>query len=271
MQNKFDLNDIEALVIDMDGVLWEGNTPLPGLTQFFDFLRDRSMPFMLATNNATKTPGQYQQKLASMGVSVEREHILTSSLATAAYLAREFPQKGRVYVVGQEGLREAVQEAGFTVVENHQQPVEVVVAGLDLTLSYEKLKCATLLIRRGARFVGTNGDFTFPTEEGQLPGAGSILAAIQTATGVRPVTIGKPEALMFEIAVQQMGSDLHRTAMLGDRLETDILGGQRAGLKTIFVTSGVDDKASIKQKGIRPDVIFRGIDELVDVWRATSG
>jgi HAD superfamily hydrolase (TIGR01450 family) len=100
------------------------------------------------------------------------------------------------------------------------------------------------------------------------PGAGAILAAIQTATGVKPVTIGKPEPLMFEIAVQEMGSHLERTAMLGDRLDTDILGGQRAGLKTIFVTSGVDNEAAIQQKGVQPDVIFSGIDELTDVWQS---
>lgn len=269
MQNNFDLKAIEALVIDMDGVLWEGNTALPGLNKFFDFLRDRAIPFMLATNNATKTPEQYLEKLAGMGVKVARETILTSSLATAAYLKREFPQGGRVYVVGQEGLREAVQGVGFTLAEDAQQPVEVVVAGLDMTLTYEKLKHATLLIRGGAAFVGTNADFTLPMERGtRWPGAGAILAAIQTATGVKPVTIGKPEPLMFEIAVQEMGSRLERTAMLGDRLDTDILGGQRAGLKTIFVTSGVDNEAAIEKKGVRPDVIFSGIDELVDVWQS---
>jgi 4-nitrophenyl phosphatase len=119
--------------------------------------------------------------------------------------------------------------------------------------------------------VGTNGDLTFPAEDGFYPGAGSILAAIEAATKTKPITIGKPEPLMFEIAVQKMGSTLEHTAMVGDRLETDILGGRRAGLKTILVTSGVDNEASIPQKGVQPDAIFSGIDELTDVWQQALG
>ena len=173
---------------------------------------------------------------------------LTSSLATAAYLQHELKAGAAAYAVGQEGLREAMQEAGFVLLPDASQPAEVVVAGVDFTLTYDKLKYATLHIQRGARFVGTNGDVTFPAEEGALPGAGSILAALQAATGVVPTIIGKPERLMFDIAVEKMGSDPIHTAMLGDRLETDILGGQRAGLKTILVTTGIDNETTIQMK-----------------------
>jgi 4-nitrophenyl phosphatase len=267
MKSNLNLNDIHALLIDMDGVLWRGNTPLPGLTDFFDFLQRRGLPFMLATNNASKTPAQYVQKLANFGVTVDPKHILTSSLATAIYLKQAFKKnRATVYVVGQEGLREAMSEAGFTVLEDSSQPAEAVVAGIDFTLTYEKLKHAVLLIQRGARFIGTNGDLTFPLENGFAPGAGSILAAIQAATGVSPTIIGKPERFMFDLAVQKMGSTPEHTAMLGDRLETDILGGQQAGLKTIMVLTGVDNEDSIAQKGIQPDVIFGGIDELTQHW-----
>jgi 4-nitrophenyl phosphatase len=183
-------------------------------------------------------------------------------------LKQEFKNGATVYVVGQEGLREAMREAGFTILDDSSQPVDAVVAGIDFTLTYEKLKHAVLLIQRGARFIGTNGDLTFPMENGFAPGAGSILAAIQAATGVSPITIGKPERFMFDLAVQKMGSTPEHTAMLGDRLETDILGGQRAGLKTIMVLTGVDNENSIAQKGVQPDVIFRGIDELVQRWTA---
>ncbi|HEX9925487.1 MAG TPA: HAD hydrolase-like protein, partial [Anaerolineae bacterium] len=124
-----------------------------------------------------------------------------------------------------------------------------------------------LLIRRGARFVGSNGDLTFPSEEGLTPGAGAILAALEAATGVAPIVIGKPERLMFDIAVQKLGSRPEQTAMLGDRLETDILGGQRAGLKTILVTTGVDTAETIPQKGIYPDAVFSGIQELTQVMQ----
>lgn len=268
MKNELDLTDIEALVIDMDGVLWRGNTPLPGLTTFFDFLGNHSIPFILATNNASKTPTQYLTKLAGFGVTVEAKHILTSSLATAAYLRRELEPGAAVYVVGQEGLVEAMRGAGFTLLANSSQPASAVVAGIDFSFTYDKLKHAALLIQRGARFVGTNGDLTLPTEEGFLPGTGSILAAIQAATGVNPTVIGKPERLMFDLAVQQLASQTDRTAMLGDRLETDILGGQRAGLKTIMVTTGVDSEETISRKGIEPDAVYGGIDTLVEAWQA---
>ena len=264
---EFDLNDIEALVIDMDGVLWRGDTALPGLSGFFDFLQRRGINFILATNNASKTPGQFVEKLAGFGVTVGPEHILTSSLATAAYLKQEYQDGTNVYVVGQAGLRQALSNAGFTVLPDSSRPVEVVVVGIDFELTYESVKHAALLIRDGARFIGTNGDVTFPIEGSRfIPGTGSILALVQAATGVTPVTIGKPERFMFDLAMQQMGSTPEHTATLGDRLETDILGGQRAGLKTMMVLTGVDSEAAIAQKGIQPDLIFSGIDQLTQFW-----
>jgi 4-nitrophenyl phosphatase len=267
--NKFNLKDIHALVIDMDGVLWRGNDALPGLVEFFNFLNNHAIAFILATNNAGKTPAQVAQKLTGFGVTVKPEHILTSSLAAAAYLQRELPAGASVYLVGQEGLRLPMQEAGFTILSDASQPAAAVVAGIDFTFTYDKLKHATLLIRRGARFIGTNADLTLPVEDDVLyPGAGSILAAIQAATGVAPLIMGKPERFMFDLSTQKMGVSPQQTATLGDRLETDILGGQRAGLKTILVTSGVDNEDSIVTKGIQPDVIFSGIDELTRYWAA---
>ena len=269
MPNEFNLKNIHGLVIDMDGVLWRGNSAIPGLNDLFDFILHRALPFVLATNNSTKTPEQYLDKLGSFGVkTVARANILTSSLATAAYLRRDYPPGSKVYVLGQDGLHAAMQEAGFVVLPDASQPVEVVVAGADFSLTYDKLKYAALLIRRGARFVGTNGDLTFPSEEGLIPGAGSILAAIEAATGVKPATVGKPARLMFDIAIEIMGTRSEQTAMVGDRLETDILGGQRAGLKTILVTTGVDNEQTMVQKGIQPDAVFSGIAELIEVWQA---
>ena len=265
--NKFNLSDIRALVIDMDGVLWRGDTPLPGLTEFFDFLQSHAIDFILATNNASKTPSQFLDKLANFGVTLEPEYILTSSLATAAYLKQEYPDGAKVYVVGQDGLRQALTGAGFTVVPDSSQPVDAVIAGIDFELTYETVKHATLLIRDGARFIGTNGDRTFPIEGGRfIPGTGSILALLEAATGVEPLIIGKPERYMFDIAMQQMQSTPAHTATLGDRLETDILGAQRAGLKAIMVLTGVDNEETITQKGVTPDVIFDGIDELTRYW-----
>jgi 4-nitrophenyl phosphatase len=260
------LEDIRALIIDMDGVLWRGDLPLPGLHDFFGLLARRSLPFMLATNNASKTVAQYQQKFAKFGVDMPAKHVMTSSLATAIYLRDELEPGSRIYVVGEDGLRQAMLEAGFEIAEDDSRPVAAVVSGIDSTLTYQKLKHAALLIQRGARFIGSNGDLTLPSEEGLYPGAGSILAAITAATGVNPTVIGKPEPLMFQIALRQMGVQPAETAMIGDRLETDILGGQRAGLKTILVETGVDNEETVAQKGITPDLVVRGIDQLVEMW-----
>jgi 4-nitrophenyl phosphatase len=262
----FNFNTVKALIIDMDGVLWTGSVALPGLNRFFDFLHSRSIPYTLATNNASKTVEQYRHKLAGFGVTISPEVVMTSSLATAAYLEGELPKGSRLYIVGQDGLHEAMQQAGFAVIPDHSQPVEAVVAGIDFTLTYDKLKHGALLIRQGARFIGTNGDLTFPSEEGLLPGAGSILAALEAATGVKPITIGKPEPFMLQVAMRKMGSQPGQTVMLGDRLETDILGGQRAGIRTILVTTGIDNEQTIAEKGIRPDLVLSGLEELIDRW-----
>lgn len=267
MKNKIDFTNLKAAIIDMDGVLWRGDTPLPGLTRFFDFLHQRAIPFILATNNASKTVEQYQTKLANFGIVIEPKNVMTSSLATAAYLEEILPDRGQLYVVGQEGLRQAMRQAGFTVMADHSQPVAAVVAGIDFELTYDKLKSATLLIRRGARFIATNSDLTFPSEEGMYPGAGAILAAIEAATGVKPISIGKPEPLMFQIAMRKMGSQPAETVMIGDRLETDVLGAQRVNINTIMVTTGVDNEETISQKGIHPDLVLPGLEELVDTWQ----
>lgn len=266
--SNFNLSDIHALVIDMDGVLWRGDTPLPGFQAFFDFLQNRHIPFVLATNNSRKTPDQYMQRLAKFGATVEQDAILTSSLATAAYLKNELPSGSKAYVVGEIGVRQAIQDVGLQVVDDDEQPVEVVVAGLDMGLTYGKLKQATMLIRQGARFVGTNGDFTYPTETGFAPGSGAIVKAIEVSSGVVPTIVGKPERLMFDIAVQRLGIERSHIAMIGDRLDTDILGGQQAGLQTILVTSGVNSAADATARGIRPNAIFDGIAHLTTVWQA---
>ncbi len=266
MNNNFTLQDIHALIIDIDGTLWRGKMPLPGLVPFFDFLQRRDITFVIVTNNSVETPVQYQQKLASFGVDIHLDNILTCSLATADYLQRE-KSGATLYVIGESGLHQIMRQAGFTINNDASRPVDAVVVGGDTTLTYDKLKHAILLIQRGARFVGTNPDLLVPTEEGLVPEAGTTLAAIQAATGVSPTVIGKPERMLFELAIKKMGSRSNQTAMLGDRLDTDILGGQRAGLKTILLTTGVDNEQTIPKKGIYPDAVFSGLDEVLNVWQ----
>jgi len=266
MNNNFSLQDIRALIIDIDGTLWRGNTPMSGLVPFFDFLQQRGIAFVIVTNNSVETPAQYQHKLAGFGIDIQIDNILTCSLATADYLKRE-KAGATIYVLGEKALHQILRQAGFTIAENASQPVDAVVVGGGTALTYDNLKHAILLIQRGACFVGTNPDLLVPTEEGLVPEAGTTLAAIQAATGVLPTVIGKPERMLFEMAIEKMNSHTSQTAMIGDRLDTDILGGQRAGLKTILITTGVDNERTIPQKKIYPDAVFSSLDELTEAWR----
>jgi len=259
------LKAIHALIIDMDGVLWSGNTPAPGLSDFFGLLRHRSIRFRLATNNPTRTPLQYVQKLASMGVQVAPDEIITSALVTAEYLAASQPGAS-IYVIGQPALRQVLLDRGLNLSDGNR--ADCVVVGLDPLLCYEQLSEATLLIRAGARFIGCNPDVTLPSERGLLPGNGATLAFLQASTGVAPLIIGKPERAMFDTALAAMGSARANTASLGDRLETDILGARNAGLRSILVLSGATDRATLASSPVQPDWVFDGIHDLAAAWRA---
>ena len=256
------LREMRAAVIDMDGVLWEGDRPLPGLIGFFEALRQRPIRFVLATNNATRTPEQYVQKLAGMGVTVTTDEIFTSSQATALYLRQQAPGGGRVYAIGEDGLTRALTEAGFSLGELYQTGAAFVVVGMDRGLSWDKLATATINIRAGAMFVGTNPDLTLPTEHGITHGNGAILAALQAATGIAPVIIGKPEPIMYQQALAKLQSDPAVTVAIGDRLETDILGAVRASLPSVLVLTGVSKRSDVETISYRPTWVLDNIVEL---------
>ena len=173
------LSHIKHLIIDMDGVLYLGDQPMPRLREFFDFLRERSISFILATNNSTRTPQEYVDKLAGMGVTVSPDEILVSGQATARYLAREYPRGTRVHVFGMPALKQAMTDEGFVLAD---EDVQLVVASMDRQVNFEKLKRATLLIRGGARFIATNLDPTNPSEEGLIPGTGAMIVALEAAS-----------------------------------------------------------------------------------------
>jgi 4-nitrophenyl phosphatase len=257
------LKSKRALIVDMDGVLYLGDTPVPGLDKFFAFLRERGIRFQLATNNSTLTPGMYVEKLSRMGVEVEEGDVLTSSIATAAYMSSRYPRGSQVYAIGEEGLMDALQQAGFVLGRRH--PVAVVV-GFDRDITYAKLREATLLIRSGAPFIATNPDLTLPLPEGQVPGTGTILAALAAATGQEPTLIGKPEPTLMEQAMARMGAALEMTAAVGDRLETDILSAQRAGLLSILALSGATDRDRLAASDVRPDIVVEDVQALVRGW-----
>jgi 4-nitrophenyl phosphatase len=251
----------------MDGVLWRGNVPIQGLQGFFSWLRQRGVSFVLVTNNASRTGLQYVQRLADYGVEIAPDQVITSAQATAGYLAEQSKHGTSVYVIGEDGLRQALAAAGFHLTDANTRPTYVVV-GWDRNLTFEKLAQASLHIRAGATFVATNADRTWPSERGLLPGAGAILAAIQTATDVEPIVIGKPWPLMLELAMRRIGGSPRTTAMIGDRLETDILGGKNAGLNTILVLSGVAMAADLTASPVQPDLVFDDINALVHAWQA---
>ena len=259
------LSRIRHLIIDMDGVLWRGDEPLPGLSEFFDFLRQHGIDFILATNNSSRPPAQYVAKLARFGVEVPIERVLTSSLATAAYLATIAPPGTRVYALGEEGVRRALEQQGF-VLADKDQDVDYVVSGWDRQLTWDKLTAAALHIHAGAGFLGTNPDGNFPTERGPVPGSGVQLVALEMTTGVAPIVIGKPEPWMYEEALRRMGASPETTAAVGDRLDTDITGGVRAGLTTVLVLSGISTKADLATSPVKPDLVCADIVELVQVW-----
>lgn len=261
-----DLSTVAAVICDMDGVLWRGDEALPGLAAFFAMLHARGLPYILATNNSSKTPGDYVQKLARMNVEGIRESaIITSGTATVGYLQMHYPPGSAVHVLGGPGLKQLIDAAGYARVDG---AADVVVVGVDFDLTYDKLRRAVLAIRAGADFVGTNPDTTFPTPEGLVPGAGSILAALQAATDQTPVVIGKPHRPMFEIALRQLGSAAENTLMIGDRLQTDILGGQEAGLRTALLLTGVATREEAQNGSIRPDAVFVDLPDLLAGWNA---
>jgi 4-nitrophenyl phosphatase len=246
----------------MDGVLWEGDRPMPGLVEFFQTLRERRIKFVLATNNASKTPEQYVSKLAGMGMIVARDDILTSAQAAALYLRRESANGTKVFAIGEDGVQQALAEQGFTLTGLYEVDAQYVVCGMDRGLSWDKLATATLNIRAGAKFIGTNPDTTLPTEHGITHGNGAILAALQTATGIAPIIMGKPEPIMYQLAMARLGSAPAETAAVGDRLETDILGAVRAGIRSILVLSGVSSREQLAGLDYQPTWVMRDIREV---------
>ncbi|MGQ9676346.1 MAG: HAD-IIA family hydrolase [Chloroflexota bacterium] len=259
MSDKRTLSGIKGLLLDMDGVVYRGNTPTPGAREFFQLLRSAGIRVALITNNAQRTSRQYAEKLRGMGIFVEPEAILPAGEATALYLSRRARPGARVYVIGHDGLTEPLKEFGFRLTDDRP---EYVVVGLDRNFTYEKLAIACQAIRAGAHFIASNTDATLPTETSLLPGGGALVAAIEVCSGVKPLVIGKPETTMLESALARIGVAASAAAIVGDRLETDVLAGQRAGISTILVLTGVTTRDDMGASDIKPDYVFENLIEL---------
>ena len=264
MKTPSTLARVQSFVIDMDGVIYRGKTPIAGAGRFLDALRTAGTPFLLLTNNASLTEAQYAAKLADMGIEMEQERILTSGEATAVYLAQVAPPGTAMFMIGEDGLRTALEKRGFVLRDDTD--VDYVVVGFDRGFTYKKLATATLAIRAGAQFVGANPDTTYPNELGLVPGNGALLAAIEAATDIAPLVIGKPQPAIFELALQKLHAQSDTTAILGDRMETDILGGFRAGLVTVLLLSGVTTRDQLAKEPLVPDLVYEDIAAFHLAW-----
>lgn len=256
-----DLHHIKAFIFDMDGVLWHSYRPIGDLGYIFSKLNEKGIKYVFASNNGTIHVNRYVEKISDLGIPVTADEIYTSGRATALALQSRFPKGGNVYVVGEAGLKQTIEEAGFTL---NDKNVVAVVCGLDFDINYDKIRVAADLIRAGAPFLATNPDATFPIADGQSPGAGSIVAPVTVASGVTPEFVGKPQPTMFIQSLEYLGTKAEETLVIGDRLETDIAGGQAAGFPTAVVMTGVSTLAMAEAWRPRIDIIAEDLTEIID-------
>ncbi|MBV9789657.1 MAG: HAD-IIA family hydrolase [Chloroflexi bacterium] len=261
-----DLGSIRTVLFDMDGVLYRGAQPLPGVNEMLAFLEAHGIAYASITNNASLTQQQFAAKVQKMGLKLAAERIMTSSIATNVYLRSVAPRGTTVYAIGMDGLSEPLFGDGYFVLDE-KNPAYVVV-GVDFEVTYAKLRAACLAIRAGANFIGTNPDKTFPAEDGIVPGCGALLAALEAATSQKPMIIGKPEPGMFIAAMALLEAQAPTTLIIGDRYDTDILGGAKAGLRTAMVLTGVSTAAEVEHEEVKPDAIFADLPDLQRAWQA---
>lgn len=252
----------KAYLIDLDGTLYHGNRMIEGADLLITGLQQACIPYLFVTNNSSKTPEEVAQRLSLMGIPAKADQVCTSAVAAAEYIAGEQPGC-RVACIGEQGLFSALKDAGLRLVE--EEP-EVVVQGIDFSFTYNKLANATGWIRNGARYVLTNPDLSLPTDNGLVPGAGTLSAAIQAATGNEPVVIGKPSGIMMKQAIDRLGLRPEEVAVVGDNMLTDIMAGVRAGCGTVLVLTGLTNadnlQSFIAAAGVQPDLICRDLHEL---------
>lgn len=259
-------SQLKALIIDMDGVIWKADAPIGDLPAIFSRIQERGLKFVFATNNGTRTSEQYIERLKNFGVDVEPWQVITSAQAAAFTLSQKFPRGTKVFMVGGEGVRVALEENGFEILTIEQaQDAEAVIMGLDREITFQKMCEAALLVRRGIPFYATNPDKTFPTPRGEIPGAGAWLSVIITATGVQPVIAGKPFPYLMELALEKLGTKKEETLVLGDRLDTDIAAGQAVGCPTALVLSGVSTKLQAENWKPRIDLVADDLSSLLEL------
>ena len=240
----------------MDGVIWQSETPIGDLPAIFKRIEERSLKFVFATNNGTKTPEQYVDTLAKFGVQAHPSQVVTSALGVANMLAQKFQRGSRAFMIGEDGIHTALEEKVFEILSvERAQEAHFFVIGIDRQINFDKMREATLLVRRGVPFYATNSDKTFPTPRGEIPGAGAWISVITTATYVEPIYAGKPFPFMMELSLERLGTKKEETLVVGDRLETDIAAGQAVGCPCALVLSGVSNKEQADRWAPAIDII----------------
>jgi NagD protein len=251
--------EIHSWLMDMDGVLVREEEPIPGAAEFIARLGELEIPFLVLTNNSIYTARDLSARLRNSGIELPEERIWTSALATARFLEDQRPG-GSAYVIGEAGLTTALHSAGYTLTERNP---EYVVLGETRTYSFERITQAIRLIAAGARFIATNPDATGPTLDGPLPATGSVAALISRATGIEPYFVGKPNPLMMRSALNAIDAHSETTAMIGDRMDTDVVSGLEAGMETILVLTGLTTGEDAERHPYRPSRIIDSIADLI--------
>lgn len=247
-----------GFLIDMDGVIYKGSQLVPGADQFIQGLLSQEIPFVFLTNNSQRTRRDVVTKLSRMGIFVSEQHIFTCAMATARFLAQQKPN-GTAYVIGEGGLLHALHRNGFSVVDHDP---DYVVVGEGRALNFEMIETAVRMVNAGARLVATNPDPNCPTQQGSRPGCGAIVAMLESATGQKAFSVGKPSPIMMRAARKELNLSTADTTIIGDTMDTDILGGVQMGYRTILVLSGGTERADVSAYGFQPDQIVESIADL---------
>jgi 4-nitrophenyl phosphatase len=242
------MKDYKAYLIDLDGTMYRGNEVIEEAPLFIQWLIEQERPYLFLTNNSARTPEQLADKMGKMGITCGPEHFFTSGMATAEYI--ELMKSGKkVYLIGEEGVRQALMDKGCDLTLEHP---DYVVIGIDRDLTYDKLAKASLFVQQGAVFLSTNSDRAIPTEQGLVPGNGAITTAVSVASGATPQYIGKPESLFVELALQKLGKNAEEVLLVGDNLLTDIAAGQKASVDTLLVYTGITRSEDVDQLSVKP-------------------
>ncbi|MCL2557557.1 MAG: HAD-IIA family hydrolase [Treponema sp.] len=260
MKDLSQIRGKRAFIIDMDGVIYHGNRLLPGAAELVQWLEKNGKAYLFLTNSSERSPAELGQKLSRLGIEVGAEHFYTSALATAGFLASQMPG-GSAYVIGEPGLIQALYDAGFTM--NNVNP-DYVVVGEGRGYSLESLERAVRLVASGARLIGTNPDVSGPTESGIAPACGALVAPIELATGTKAYFVGKPNPLIMRHGLRKLGATREETAIIGDRMDTDIVAGIETEIETALVLSGVTALEDIAKFPYRPRHVLEGVFEIPD-------